>query len=179
MYKIINYLKDPFKELKSTKTLTLCSMLVASCIVSSFFSFYVSTALKFSFTFIFVAIIAMKFGPIIAAFSAAFTDIIQFIVKPVGPYQPLLTLSCALVGIIFGIFLYKDKITLARIIVSKTIITVFVSTLIDTYLISVLYGNVFREFLMLRLPKNLIMLPIEIAILLVILFALNKNKKIK
>ena len=178
MKKLLYYFKDPFKDLLNVKTLTVCSMLIALCVVSSFLSFYVTNALKFSLTFIFIAIIAMKFGPIIAAFSAALTDIIQFIAKPVGPYQPLLTLSCALTGIIFGLFLYKNKTNIWRIIVSKTIITVLISSLLDTYFISMLYGKVFTEFFIIRLPKNIILLPIEILILISIIRFINKNKLI-
>ena len=172
--KIINYIKNPLKDLKQTKALTLCSMLIALSVISSFLSFYLTTAIKFSFYFVFIAVIAMKFGPLIAAFCAAMTDIIQFIAKPVGPYQPLLTLSCALTGIIFGVFLYKNKKSLWRIIVSKLCISLLISSVLDSYFIAILYGKVFKEFLVTRTIKNIVTLPLEILLLYLVILAVDK-----
>lgn len=174
MKNFLNYIKEPFSELGNIRNLTLCAILIAINVVFSLFSFYVTTALKFSFAFLFATIIAMKFGPVIAGFSAALADIIQYLIKPVGPYQPLLTLSCALMGIIYGIFLYKNKTQIWRIIVSRVINSAVISTLLDSYFISILYGKVFREYLTVRAVKNLILLPAEIIITVVVIQAIKK-----
>lgn len=172
--KLLNYLKSPFKELKETSNITLCAMLVALCVITSFLSFYVTNAIKVSFTFLFIALIGMKFGPLIAGSSAFLTDVIQYIVKPVGPFQPLIALGSALTGLIFGIFLYKSKTSTWRIICSCTSVTVLVGSLVNTYALSVLYGTPFTVYFLARLPKNIIMLPIEILLLKLTVKAITK-----
>ena len=158
----------------NTKSIAYCSLLTALAVIFSIFSFYITPAIKFSVSFVFIAIIAAKFGCIPAALSAAIADIIQYLIKPIGPWQPLLTLTAALTGIIFGLFLYKNKTGILRIILSRVVISLFVSTVIDTYLISILYGNVFTEFFTTRAIKNLILLPIEILMMYFAIKAINK-----
>lgn len=163
--KLLDYLRSPFKELKETSNITLCAMLIALCVITSFLSFYVTNAIKVSFTFIFIALIGMKFGPVIAGSAAFLTDVIQYIVKPVGPFQPLIALGSAITGIIYGIYLYKSKTSLLRIILSCATVTTVVGCLLNTYALSILYGTPFTAYFITRLPKNIIMLPIEIILL--------------
>lgn len=166
----LNYLTDPFSSLKNPRDLAKCAMLLALSVLSAYIiSIYPTNYLKFSVTFLFVAAAAMQYGPIIAGALAALADVIGFIAKPVGPYQPLLTLSAAMTGVIFGIFLYKNKDSIWRIIVSRAVIAIFISTLLDTYFISILYGSVFMPLLISRGIKNLIMFPIEVGLLIGIL----------
>ncbi len=171
----MNYLSEPFKSLKKTKNLASCAMLVSLSAVSSYLmSFYPTDFLKISITFLFVAAAAMKFGPVIAAVTAVMSDVIGYISKPVGPYQPLLTLSAALSGIIFGLFLYKNKTEIWRIVVSRAIIVVLISSFLDTYFISILYGRVFWPLFFSRGIKNLILFPIETFLLTVVLRITSK-----
>lgn len=160
------YLADPFKALRNTKNLAKCAMLLALSIASSYImSFYPTNYIKISITFLFIAVIGMKYGPAVAGVASALSDIIGFISKPVGPYQPLLTLSALIAGIIYGLILYKDKTKLWRIILARAIVVVFISCLLDTYFISLLFGKAFVPLLVSRTIKNAIAFPIEIILL--------------
>ena len=162
------------------KSLSYCSLLTALAVIFSILSFYITPAIKFSLSFVFIAIIAANFGVVPAAFSAAISDIIQYLIKPIGPWQPLLTLTAAITGIIFGLILYKNKTGIIRIIISRLVTSLFISSIIDTYLIAMLYGKVFTEFFTIRLTKNLILLPLEILAMYLSFKAINKiNLKIK
>lgn len=173
-----NYFHEPFKQLRNTKTLTTCSMLIALSVISSvIITFYPDITLKFSIAFIFTAIIASKYGPFIAAVSAALTDVIQYLVKPVGAYILPLTLTCALTGFLFGFFFYREKTKLWRIIVAQTINCIFISTLLNSFILSFYVGKAFEALIVARVVKNFIMLPIEILILFFIFSALKKIKK--
>ena len=168
MSELIDCIKHPFKELNGTKSLTLCCILLSLIVVSSLLSSYVSIAIKISFSFIFLAIIGYKYGPILCGILSAMADVITFISKPIGPYQPLLTLSAVLVGIIYGLFLYKNKNTLPRIIAACLVVAI-INQFLNTYFIAMIYGKVFSEFFILRLPENLIMIPIEIIVIYIVL----------
>lgn len=168
MSDLIESLKHPFKELKGTKNLTLCCVLLSLIVVSSLLSSYISIAVKISFSFIFLSIIGCKYGPLLCGIISAMADIITFISKPLGPYQPLLTLSALIVGVVYGLFLYKNKGTLPRIMIACFVIAI-INQFLNTYFISILYGKVFTEFFVLRLPENLIMIPIEIIVIYIVL----------
>ena len=175
-----NYLKDPFVKLKNTKTLTTCSMLIALSVITSVITtFYPDITLKFSISFIFTALIAAKYGPVVAATSAALTDIIQYLVKPIGAYIPFLTVTCALTGLIYGFFFYSNKTKLWRIIVSQSVICIFISTLLNSYILSFYVGKAFEALIVARVVKNIVMLPIEIIILFLLFTAMKKINKTK
>ena len=160
---------------KDVKKFAKCCMLLAAMIASSYINSYFGNFLKISITFIFLSIIGAKFGPIICAVIASIGDIVQFLIKPVGPYQPLLTLTALLTGLLYGIFLYKDKITFPRIITSALIKGLIINQLLNTYFIAILYGAKFQALFISRLPENLIMIPIEIV---VIYFLLKRTEKL-
>lgn len=174
------YFAAPFTVFKQTKHMTRCSMILALSVLSSYvMSFYPTNYLKISFSFIFIAIAASEYGPIIASVIAAASDIITFLAHPQGAYIAPLTITAAIGGIIVGLFLYKRKCNLWRIIVSRTIIVAFISTIIDTYILSSVMGKVFFLFLSQRVIKNAIALPIEIIIMYIILKRISKPNKIK
>ncbi len=177
---VLSYITAPFVALKDTYNLVLCALLMAISIAISSVSFYIMPELKISFTFLAIAIIGMRYGPLIAGVVSAMTDVFQFLLHPVGPFQPLLTLTALLTGIVYGIFLYKDKRSLWRIIVSRVIIYAFISSLLNSYFVSKLYGKVFLEFFVTRLIKNTILLPFEIALTILVLEAFcTVEKKIR
>ena len=165
MNKTINYFKSQFLQLKDIKKFTKCCMLLAAMIAVSYINSYIGNVVKISFTFIFLAIIGMKFGPVICGVIAAIGDIVQFLIKPVGPYQPLLTMTALFTGILYGAFLFKDKITFPRLIISAIIKGIIINQLLNTYFITILYGVKFEAYFISRLPENLIMIPVEIIVL--------------
>ena len=165
MNKAKDYFKVQFSQLKDIKKFTKCCLLLAAMIAVSYINSYIGHVTKISFTFIFLAIIGMKFGPVICSVLAAIGDIVQVLIKPVGPYQPLLTVTALLTGILYGAFLFKDKITIPRLVSISFIKGIIINQILNTYFISILYGVKFEVYFMSRLPENLIMIPIEIIVL--------------
>ncbi len=111
-----------------------------------------------------------------SAMVAGFSDIIGFIIKPVGPYFPGWTLNAVLTGLIHGFFLYNKPVSLKRIILSNIIVVLFVNLLLGTYWIQVMGYSPFFVALPARALESLIMLPFEV---LVIYSALKLTVKFK
>lgn len=175
---VLNYLSDPFKALKKPRHMAKCAMILALSALSAYLmTMYPTDYLKISITFLFVSVAAMEYGPFIGGAVAALSDIISYISKPMGAYMPLLTLTTALGGIIVGLFLYKNKTQLWRIVTARAIVVVFISTLIDTYIISSVYGTVFSALFVTRAIKNVIAFPIEVALMTAILKLVQKIDK--
>ena len=164
------------KEFRCLKSIVAAALLVAlHTVLAVFVSINVTPALRISVSFLANCTIGYMFGGL--------GDIIQYIIKPTGPYFPGWTLSAALAGLIYGLFFYdcnikisKKKITgekrslleiidfkfLIRVVLALTIDTLLVNVLLGTYWCSIMYGKGFMFYLTMRFTKNLIQLPINI-----------------
>lgn len=161
---------DSAREFRNLRSVTTLSMLIAVALVLNLFaSIQITDSLRLSFGFLATAIMGMLYGPVCAGFSAGIVDILQFFLKPSGEFFPGYTLTAILGGILYGIFLYKNKFSLPRIISVKCIINVFLHLLLNSYWLTFLYGYAFWLKIPERILKNIAMLPIEIFLMAIIL----------
>jgi len=96
-------------------------------------------------------------------------------VRPTGPFFPGFTISGILGGLIYGLVLYKRKITLPRVILANALVTVFVNMLLNTYWLTLLYGSAYMAIFPARIIKELILLPINVAIFYIVSKILAKT----
>ena len=68
-----------------------------------------------------------------------------------------------LTGFIYGCFFYKKKITLPRVIVARAMITIFINLILTSLWLNIMYQS--PLFTMIRLIKNIVMFPVDVAIL--------------
>ncbi len=165
---------DSAKEFGNLKSLVTAALLVALHTVLAFFlSIQITPSLRISLSFLAKVVTGCLFGPVVGFVSGGVSDIIQFVLKPTGPYFIGWTINAALAGLIYGIFFYRkfpkkakaiDFSFLARCILALTLETVLVNVLLGTYWLSVMYGKGFAFYLSSRLAKNLIQLPINIVL---------------
>jgi ECF transporter S component (folate family) len=165
---------DWLKEYASinTKSLVMMGLLIAIEIVLTRFVSIQAWNLRIGFGFIPIAIAGMMLGPIRAGIVAAVADVIGAILFPAGTFFPGFTLTALLVGILYGIFLYK-KTNTGRIFMAIGIHQIILSLLLNTLWISILYGSPYWPLFTTRILQTAIMLPVE-AICLVALC----NKKV-
>ena len=175
MEKIKKQFVDSFHELRDVKSLAAAAMLLAATIVLGFFlRLQLTESLRIGFDYIAKELTGMFFGPVVGCVVGGLSDIISFMIKPTGPYFPGFTICAMLAGIIYGIILYKKPLSLKRIIVANSLVTVFVNLLLNTYWVSMLYGNAFIALLPARLIKQIIMLPIEIIVFYIVAKVLTR-----
>ncbi|SFL30655.1 ECF transporter S component, folate family [Lachnospiraceae bacterium KH1T2] len=151
-------------KLRNTKTITTAGMLVAIGIVLGFFKVPINNLIEIRFGNLPIAAAGTLMGPVPAAIVGALTDIGGFLVKPTGAFFPGFTLSGIITGIIFGLLLKTDdssNLSIVRIFIAQLIVTVFVNVLLNGYWLSLLYGKGYAAILIARIPKELIMLPIN------------------
>ena len=97
------------QELKSVRTLTGVSMLLAMSIVISFVgSVRLTETLKIGLGYLITALLGMLYGPFTAAIAAGAGDIIKYLLKPDGAYFFGFTLTAMLGGMVYG-FLVPGK----------------------------------------------------------------------
>lgn len=164
MNRVFKLFSDSLGEFRSTRNLTLMGLLLALNVILSFLSVQPFPYLKVSFGFLALAAAGMMFGPTAGFILGAAGDLISFIIKPTGAFNPLLTLVAALGGLIWGLFLYKNKTGLLRVIFARVSIVTICNLVCTTAILCLFFGSAFQEIFPLRVIKNLCALPVEIAL---------------
>ena len=165
------------KELKSVKNLVIASLLITMKLILDLFTIQLNQALHLSFEFLPFASLSMLFGPVAGAMSGGLSDIINYIINPKGAFFPGFTISAMVSGIIYGIAFYKKEISVKRCIFAEIAIVVIVDILLNTLWLSLLYGKGFFILLPMRIIKNVVMIPINVAMMYFVLKLVDKIKE--
>lgn len=167
------YWESSFQKLKDTKYLTIMALFIALKVMAEvFFDIRIAENLFISLSFVFASIEACIIGPGAGLVSGFITDIISFILNSKGySFFPGYTLSAMLGMFIFGLFFYRQRITITKIIGAKFCINYFVNALLGSVWSTIIMSKGYFYYLAQSLIKNTILLPIEV-IILVLLFNL-------
>ena len=165
-------------EFKRLRVVTFCGMMCAVAIVLNMVaSINVGPYIRIGFSGLPNQVVAYLFGPAVGGIFGAALDIIKYLIKPSGAFFPGFTVSAALGGIIYGAFLYKQKVTVARVLAAQLLVKVFVNLFLNTLWLNMLYGKGFLAILPGRVVSNAVMLPIDTAIMFFMLGAVERTIK--
>ncbi len=161
------------KEFKSIRCLTITAMLIAlDIIIKLTMSVKLTESLTLSFAFVALSAISMLYGPTVGAAAGLICDLLGFIVKPMGAFNPLYTIIEVTGAVLYGIVLYNannDKWLLPRIIVAKSTVVIVCNLIMTTAVTSIVYGNGFLAIFPARALKNLAQLPVDIILMAIFL----------
>ena len=164
--------KSSAQKLKSVRYLALMGLFIALKIVVSKLYFPVSENLKVGFGFILMAIESSILGPVAGMLSGFITDNVGFFLGGGGVYFFGYTLTPMLACLVWSIFLYRQKITVVKVILAKLINSIFVNVLVGSVWSTMLYGKGFLFYATKSLIKNTLLFPIEVIILVIVFNAL-------
>lgn len=152
-------------QLPKLDTLSMVTMglLMALQLVISRFSVG-NRFLKFSFTFLIVALLAKWFGPWWGMLTAALVDIVGTLMTG-GPYFVGFTLSAIIGSLIYALFLYRKPVKWWRIIVAQLLIMVIVNIMLNSLWLVIMYHTPIWGILPVRLLKQAITTPIQIVLI--------------
>ena len=171
MKKIKQLFSDSLHEFTVTKNLVLCGLMAALAIVLSIVaSISIGPYVKIGFSGIPNRIVEFLFGPVVGCIFGGALDLLKFMIKPDGPFFFGFTFNVMLAGLIYGCLLYHKPLSIKRIVIAEFLVKLIVNCGLNTLWISMLYGKAFFVLLPMRLLKNVIMLPIDSAI---VFFALT------
>lgn len=163
----------------TTRDLTTIGLLIALYVVfKQFLSVQPTESFRISTYFIVVAVTGAIYGPITAGIAAAAADILGGIIFPSGfGFYFGFTISAFVEGAIYGLFLYKRKKSVANISLAVITFTIVVSYFLNVLWVTLMNAEpsmaVFIGILQTKLVKSLIMVPIQIAVLTVVLRLLD------
>ncbi len=121
--------------------------------------------LRIGFGFLPVAICAILYGPVWAGIGYAIGDVLGMLIWPSGPYFPGFTLTAFLVGLTYGLILYRKEISWPRVSITACTVIVLFTVFLNTLWISILYGKGFVGLLPTRLAEAAVMIPIQILLI--------------
>lgn len=107
--------KKSAEELKDIRCIVVTALLIALDLAIKSITITVMSDLKVSFAFLAKASIGMLYGPTVGFIAGALSDLISFAIKPTGTFSPLFTLVEATGAMLYGLFLYKLKLSRTEI----------------------------------------------------------------
>ena len=164
------------KQKFSTRTLTTLAMLIAIEVILSRFLSVNAWNIKIGFGFVPVVIAAVLYGPLAGGIVGALSDFIGALLFPIGTYFPGFTLSSFLMGVVFGLFLYKKQSWLqglAAVGINQFILGLF----LNTFWISVLYGSPYVPLLATRVFQCILLTVVQLICIQLMVPILNRYGK--
>lgn len=157
--------------MKNIKTLVRVSLLIGlSIVLTRFLSIRISIGgvegIRIGFGDYPLILTGIIFGPILGGIAGILSDIIGFILSPMGPYMPHFTLTSALKGIIPGFisyYIFKNKKGFIYLLLNFSLTKSIVSLLIIYFI-----NQIFRLPLSILIPPRAISFFIEIPVYTII-----------
>ena len=177
MKKLKQQFTDSSRELKKITTLVLTALLMAMGIVLGYFgSVQITQDVKIGVSFVATQLTATLFGPVVGGIMGGATDILKFMIKPTGAFSILWTLNAIVGPVLYGIMLYKKKLTFVRILISKAVVAIVVNVLMSCTWSAILYGSAFLAVIPVKVLQQIIQVPIQSLIFWFFVKALQKTK---
>ena len=185
--------KKSAAELKDVRCLVVTALLIALDLAIKSITITIMPDLKVSFAFLAKASIGMLYGPTVGFIAGTISDIVSFAIKPTGTFSPLFTLVEATGAMLYGLFLYKLKISrtelrdkslqkqnvkqIIRIVLAKLSVVVVCNLILTPLALVVtnsmeagtlVFGSVLLKYPA-RLLKNAIQFPVDCVMLIGVL----------
>ncbi|MBQ8646591.1 MAG: folate family ECF transporter S component [Oscillospiraceae bacterium] len=158
-------------QLRQVRTLALGGLAAAMAVVLELFPIYLmGPTLKIYFSFIAVSVGAYVYGPITAMMVGGIIDVVGFLLAAYGePYFPGFLLSAILSGLVYGLFLYRQRLSVLRLVLLRLVINFGVNVALGSLWKAMLYGKGYLYYLTSGLVKNTLLLPVEVLLTLMVL----------
>ncbi len=173
------YWKLAYGELKDLRILILAAVITALRIAVKAIDIPLGPNLNITVGFFVNATGSMIYGPVVGSLAGAVSDTVgYFMAADRGAYFFPFIFSEMLSSFLFGIFLYRAKLSTGRVILSRLAVTVLCNLILDPILLYwqyVWFGteNTYQLFSIPRLVKNIALFPAQSVLLTLLLGAVT------
>ena len=150
---------------KRVVSLIILALMIGLNIVLSRFVSIKAMNFKISFTFLTIVLSAYFYGYYGAIMVALWGDVLGALLFPIGPFNPLLTLTSVLCAIVYAYFFYKKDLSNKNILCACLINRFIISLFINTTIIAMMYNLSFKETFITRLYSSGVMFVVEVLVL--------------
>ncbi len=160
------------RAVTETKKIAVCAMFVAiGVILGGVLNIPGFTAgiysIKIGFGTLFCILAGILYGPIYGGMVGALTDLVQALLFPKGDFQPWFTVVGIFFGLIPGLFFIKRNLNAKfwYVLLAVTAGQIVGSVILNTILISTLYGMPWQTLIVPRIINQAIMIPLYTVII--------------
>ena len=170
------------KELRRVRSLVTIAMLLALQIILGALTLQLDSSIQITFDYLPLCVTAMFFGPVPAMLSGALADLLSFIIRPTGAFNPGFMLTAAVNGLIYGLFFYKKnfdkpwKLLLAAAL-SRLIAVIVGNICLNSLWLILMYGQGAWAWIPGRILKNVIEYPVSVLLLFSLQGVMNRIRQ--
>lgn len=181
---IIEMFRKSSQNLSKIQVLCVCSMMLAIRIVLGMFTnFTLSFApfVKIGFSFLPIVIVAYLYGPVCSAIVSGVGDILSIVLSNPTSFSimPGITLCYILEGLIMGVVLYNNTLSVKRIIVTFVSVLVLCRLPLNTLVLHTIMGIPYFQLLMYRTAILVPFAVVEVALSYYLIKAMDKMPILK
>lgn len=167
------YWRDAAEDFRWPRTLAFAALMIAACVALSYIpSIPVGDGgVRVTWGFLARAMCAVVCGPVTALVFGFAEDTVSFLLHPSGPYFPGYALTTMIGTLIYALFLYRTRPTVVRIFLAK-LCTNALNVVLGSLWSAILYSKGYLYYMTVSFYKNLVMLPVQTAMLCFLLAAL-------
>ncbi|MBR5535046.1 MAG: folate family ECF transporter S component [Clostridia bacterium] len=152
-----------FRKLTTRQICTLAIFIALAVVFDMLSTMPISQTLQISFSYVPIFVIASLYGPLSGGITYVISDAISAFLL-YGSVSPLLSATAFLSGVVFGLCFYKrynfSKGFIARLVIC-VLLQFFISLVINTYFLTVMYNFIFNVEIVKRLPFSLLKLGVQ------------------
>ena len=152
-------------EVKKLRTLAVSAIFLAlsSAVASVFIP--LPNNLRVYFTYGPKALCAAVIGPVSGLLFGLTGDLLGFVLHPTGGFFPGYTLTSMMGMFLYGLGLYRKKITVRRLALTKLLVNLVCNAGLNVLWSEILYQKAWIVYFTASLTKNLALWPVETAVL--------------
>jgi len=171
------YWRSALADFEELRTLIFAAMMIAACTALAQIPSIPTTDpnVRVTWGFLARAVCGMVGGPVTALVFGFAEDTINFFIHPTGPYFPGYALTTMLGTMIYALFLYRARftpVTLALRVFFAKLFTNILNVLLGSLWSAILYSKGYIYYMVKSFWKNLVMLPVQTVMLVLLLMAL-------
>lgn len=145
--------------------LALAGMFIAlEIVLERLLAIEAGPASRYSAAFISRALTGYFLGPVYGAVIGFGADFIGAVIK-FGSSNPLLSITAVVRGFLYGLFLFR-KINWKRVAAAALSVEIGCSLLINSYILTMMYGGTFLSRFTLRIPQSAVLIAVQIPLIL-------------
>ena len=172
------FFNDSLKVFKDLKSLVLIAFLLGLVMICKFIPIPSGFGeLGIGFSFLFLSVACMLFGPYPALVIGALSDILGYMVRPDGPFFIGYTIQAMVACFAYALCFHKTYVTFTRCLIARVIVNFLCNVIIGTISRAIMLGlgyDAFMTYLLtISLPKNIVYLLPQSLLLFFVLKAVS------
>ncbi len=162
------YWRGAAGEVKKLRTLAVSAIFLAlsSAVASVFIP--LPNNLRVYFTYGPKALCAAVIGPVSGLIFGLTGDLLGFVLHPTGGFFPGYTLTSMMGMFLYGLGLYRKKITVRRLALTKLLVNLVCNAGLNVLWSAILFQKAWVVYFTASLTKNLALWPVETAVLVLV-----------